>query len=972
MRVLRWIPVFLALSTALPAFAGTGPIVGQSLHNDLSPPLRDMPPILPDSSRGLRMMPEPRRPKPGALPPLVVDAVLQNSFTGGLRAPRAMPTPILDFDGMGNLDSTVPPDTNGDVGPNHYVQMINSSIQVFNKSGASVFGPVSISTLWQGFSEGNCSTRNDGDPIVLYDPMADRWLVSQFTTANPFGECIAISQTPDPTGAYHRYFFQFSTTVLFDYPHFGVWPDGYYMAAERFEGDTYLGSAALVFDRAKMLAGQSATFQQFDVSPEGGANVLQPADLDGSTLPPAGSPNYYVNRGGPGGNLQTFAFHVDWASSASSSFTGPTAMAVAAYNQLCPGTQNCVPQPETSVALDGLGDRILHRMAYRNFGSYASMVFNHAVDAGSGKAGIRWYEIRITSGTPALFQQGTYAPDATSRWLGSIAMDQSGNIALGYSVSSGSVFPGIRYTGQLAGDASGVMTQGEASLVEGGGSQLSNDPQNPGGRWGDYAMMAVDPSDDCTFWFTTEYIPTTSDAGWKTRIGSFRFPSCGSGPGGTPTPTLPPPTATPTPTGPPAPPQDLGIQALSGSFNLSWQPGPGPAPTGYEVFRADNGAGLFSSVAQTDSSTLLYMHSGILPGTFFDYKIQAMGDGGPSGLSKRLQGIRDSVAPAGSKQHSFTNEAQDDLEITLWDFGHARTAPGLLPGRAATEKLVDGGFEDQSGAPWGKLGGTASAFCDATCNNLALASHGGSHNAALADAGPSDDWLWQEVAVPADASSATLDFWFAVDATAADPNSSPTNGLSALICDAGTATPSAPCGNPVYATAMDQEEFKANQPWTRRTLALDPNQVAAVAGKTVRILFHATTTATDGTIFLLDDASFQVDTAGPTVTPTPAPGGCQLQLDVKNPDNSPAGSVHAGGGASSRLLLASAPAGVFGYTVSLPDGCPGPEGYAVTTRPAPRPTPASSLLFTMALLALAALGFLRKRRRLGRSRESER
>ena len=484
----------------------------------------------------------------GSPRPPVSDPVAQRYFRPG-NAVSAMPSASVNFDGVGNVDGVYPPDTNGDVGPNHYVQFINLSFEIFSKSGVSLYGPAGGNTLWTGFG-GPCETSNDGDPIALYDPIADRWIMSQFTATSPYGECVAVSQTGDPTGAWYRYFFQFSTTVFYDYPKLGVWPDGYYMSANRFGGtSSTTGPAAIVLERSKMLLGQAASYQEFDPS-SGGTQTYLPADLDGATLPPTGAPNYYAHRGST--TLDIWKFHVDWTTPGNSTFTGPTSLPVAAYNQLCPGTRSCVPQPGTSRGLDGLGDRLMFRLAYRNFGDHESLVVTHSVDLGTSPptlhAGVRWYEVRATppGAGPALYQQGTYAPDATHRWLGSVAMDRDGNMALGYSVSDGSsTFPGIRYTGRLAGDALGTMPQGETTLIDGSGSQTGS-----ANRWGDYAMMAVDPVDDCTFWFTTEYMPTTGTAPWKTRIGSFKFASCGTFTGTpTNTPTLTPTnTRTPTPT----------------------------------------------------------------------------------------------------------------------------------------------------------------------------------------------------------------------------------------------------------------------------------------------------------------------------------------------------------------------------------------------------------------------------------------
>src|SRR2546428_553448 len=244
-----------------------GTIVGHDVKHDLSPPLRDMKPAPERTGR----WEGPENPRSSYTGPNVKvhDPVVQSWFSPW--APLVMPTPIQNFEGLGNFFGGWPPDTEGDVGPNHYMQFINDHLQIWNKSGVSVYGPVTGNTPWSGFG-GPCQTRNDGDPIVLYDPMADRWLISQFTASNPYGECVAISQTSDPTGAYYRYFFQLSTTIFYDYPHLGVWPDGYYMAANRFNAAS--GSAAIAFDRSRMLQGLSAAYREFDP----GVNTMMPAD----------------------------------------------------------------------------------------------------------------------------------------------------------------------------------------------------------------------------------------------------------------------------------------------------------------------------------------------------------------------------------------------------------------------------------------------------------------------------------------------------------------------------------------------------------------------------------------------------------------------------------------------------------------------------------------------------------------------
>jgi hypothetical protein len=271
-----------------------------------------------------------------------------------------------------------------------------------------------------------------------------------------------------------------------------------------------------------MLIGQPATQQLFQTSTAYGG--LLPSTLDGSRLPPAGSPNYLVSLG-TSSSLRTWKFHVDWANSANTTFTGPTSLAVASYTRACNGG-TCIPQLGTSQRLDSLADRVMYRLAYRNVGDHEALVVNHSIAAGSS-TGVRWYELRPSSGNLTVFQQGTYAPDSTYRWMGSIAMDQAGGIGLGYSTSSSSLHPGIRYTGRLAGDPAGTMTQGEGSIKEGAGSQFGNRALS---RWGDYSAMTVDPSDGCTFYYVNEYIPADGIFNWSTRIGTFKLPGCGAPP----------------------------------------------------------------------------------------------------------------------------------------------------------------------------------------------------------------------------------------------------------------------------------------------------------------------------------------------------------------------------------------------------------------------------------------------------------
>jgi hypothetical protein len=503
------------------------PITGWSERNDLSLPLRWMPALPPTASNVLleiknRQVPR-KAPKQD---PSFRDRVIQDSpFSTDISVTPNIPSTTQNFEGVNNVNGVLPPDTNGSVGPNHYVETVNLSYAVYNKSGTLLLGPRNTNLIWSGFG-GACETSNNGDPIVLYDKAANRWLISQFALPDPYFQCIAISQTGDPTGAYFRYAFQMSTTLLNDYPHFGVWPDGYYMSIHNFQEPvfSYHSGGNVAFERSKMLLGQAAQFVIFNrPSPFGGQ---LPADLDGSTPPPAGTPNYTVQYASTT-SLEIWQFHVDWVNTANSTFTLAKTLAVAAFDDViaCGSSgRDCIPQPGTTEKLDAISDRFMFRLAYRNFGTHRSLVANHTVDAGTNKAGIRWYEIRNPGTGATIHQQGTYSPDANHRWMGSIAMDGAGNIALGYSVSNTSLFPSIRYTGRLSTDPLGTLPQGEATIIAGGGSQT-----HTASRWGDYSSMSIDPVDDCTFWYAQEYLQTTGSAPWRTRIASFKFPGCGGG-----------------------------------------------------------------------------------------------------------------------------------------------------------------------------------------------------------------------------------------------------------------------------------------------------------------------------------------------------------------------------------------------------------------------------------------------------------
>lgn len=549
-----------------------GPIVSQPVFPGISPPLRDLPLASEGDSPSAnppRLNPLANQPESKFINPEAnLAAPIDPLIASGQNRSGRTPALSLSFDGTGNpvaCSGCSPPDTVGDVGPNHYVQMVNATkVAIYNKSGVLVSGPFNLSTLW---SSGNC-TSNAGDPVVVYDPLADRWLLSQF--ADPNHMCMAVSQSADPTGAYFTYTFDVGSFP--DYFKLGVWPDGYYMSSNESSYTAY------AFDRASMLTGAAATYQKFT----GGANLYLPSDLDGATPPPAGAPNYFYTfkdgafHGGAD-RIEVWEFHVDWTTPANSTFTLGDSLPISAFTYTVCGFFNfdCVPQLDTTQRLDTISEWPMFRFPYRNFGDHESLVGAFTVGGGiSGSdnvgAAIRWFELRNTPGGWTLYQEGTHDPgDEQDRFVPSIAMDGAGNIALGYSVSSRTLNPSIRYATRLSGDSLGTL-QTEASLIAGTGSQTGSN------RWGDYSAVAVDPANDCSFWYTSEYYPVDSSNQWKTRVGVFTIPECLGGGSPTPTPTntatqpatatptstptvtaSPPPTETPPPTATPEPGVDL-------------------------------------------------------------------------------------------------------------------------------------------------------------------------------------------------------------------------------------------------------------------------------------------------------------------------------------------------------------------------------------------------------------------------------
>jgi hypothetical protein len=511
----------LCLIVAPPgAQSQTGPEVVYDIFHDTSLPIREYPSELPATAPALRVRPLPRRILPGA--GLAQADAVEQVFA----LPTVSATISHNFDGVpdsaNGLFAFVPPDENLAVGATQVVEVINTAYQVFKKStGTSVQAPKQISSIFTGVS-GLCgqgpTSPNYTDPIVLYDQKAGRWFIaivagdSHFHTGN---ECIAVSSTSDATGTYHRYVFAFGTNVFNDYDKFGVWPDAYYGAYNLFSLGKFQGVKACAYQRSAMLTGSLAKAVCFTTSVS--EFSLLPSDLDGATLPPSGEPNFFAGLFSTNA-LHLFKFHVDFTTPSKSKFTGPVAIAVTPFSQACAATGTCIPQPGTTHQLDSLGDRLMFRLAYRNFGTHESLVVDHAAKTSVAASGMRWYEIRNPNATPVVFQHGTLTSGGTSLWMGSIAMDKVGDLALGFSESSSTVHPTVAFTGRTPSDPLGTM-EGIAIIFAGKGSQLGN-------RWGDYSGMAIDPSNDCTFWYVNEYIPSNGNFNFHTRIASFKFPTC--------------------------------------------------------------------------------------------------------------------------------------------------------------------------------------------------------------------------------------------------------------------------------------------------------------------------------------------------------------------------------------------------------------------------------------------------------------
>ena len=873
--------VAVVLGLALPAVGQVGPIIRTDLHHDVSPAVRDMPEVHQSSSAPLGGEREHERVRHIPLPPNLKPATIPDSVhqqTAPLAPAGLAPTAGLGFDGLGSgfagfTITGAPPDTNGAVGLTQYVQWVNTSFAVFNKAtGALIKGPVAGNSLWAGFG-GGCQTNNDGDPIVMYDKQANRWVFAQFSVSTtPDLQCVAVSTTSDATGTFNRYSFQYST--FDDYPKMGVWPDAYYATFNMFSNTTnaFVGADLCAYDRTAMLNGQPATqvcFQQ-------GSSVggVLPADLDGTTAPPAGSPEFLLFFGS--NNVNLFKFHVNFATPSASTLTGPTAIPVAAFTPVCSGG-TCIPQAGTTNKLDSLADRLMYRLAYRNFGDHESLVVNHSVTAGTG-GGVRWYEIQNPNGTPVLAQQSTFAPDSSFRWMGSIAMDKSGDIGLGYSVSSSSLNPGIRFTGRTPSDPASTL-EAEATIINGTGSQTGTLT-----RWGDYSSLQVDPSDDCTFWYTTEYLKASGTFNWNTRIANFKFPSCGGaadyslsaspssltitqGASGSSTVTVNP------------------INGFTGSVSLSASglPSGVTATFGTNPTTSTSVLTLTASVtATTGTSTVtitgtsgttthtttisLTVNAQAAP----DFSLSASstsvavtrgGSGSSTITVNKLNGFTGSVSlsasglPAGVTANFGTNPTTSTSVVTFTasstattgtatvtvsgtsgTLTHTTTISLTINSSAAQNLIVNGGFENGS-SPWTLTAGVLN-------NSASEPPHSGAFDAWLDGYGTTHtDSATQTVTIPSTATTATLTFWLHID-TAETTTVTAFDKLQVQVLNSS---------NTVLATLGTFSNLNKAAGYSQKSF-----NVIQFKGQTIQIRFLGTEDTSLQTSFVIDDVALNV------------------------------------------------------------------------------------------------------------------
>lgn len=535
--------VFASLAAAAFALGQFIPDKPAAIHAvALSTPVRRGPVEGPGTGLGSTKPPErpprnarPRPPAPVPPPPEAPDigaAAIAVEQTA--QGKRQSPQLLAGFDGLGNgfAGGRGGIDLSLAIGPDHIFEILDGNMAVFTKKGKQygetgklLYGPVPNNTVFAGFGD-RCSASNNSDSVVRYDQLAGRWLIVVPVFQPPYAMCYAVSATADPLGTYYRY--EFQRPLFPDYPRPAVWPDGYYVptsSSDNLLPDIVTQKHECIADRNSMLKGQPAIEQCIAID---GAVFLLNSDVTGKRPPPKGAPNLMMSTGGTqllkildDDGIYFYKVHVDWSDPLKTTVSAPHKIPVAPYHYLCGGQlSSCVPQPGTARRLDSQGDKLIQGLMYRNFGSHESLVVTHSIATAAHAGGVRWYEFRLDRRrNPTLYQQGTYAPDGFYRWLGSAAMNRKGGIAIGYSFGGGANHPGQRLAARLAKDPKGELTLHELTLADGQAGQPNSL------RWEDYTNIAVDPEDDCTFWFAGNYLKAGAPSS-TTRISAVALPGC--------------------------------------------------------------------------------------------------------------------------------------------------------------------------------------------------------------------------------------------------------------------------------------------------------------------------------------------------------------------------------------------------------------------------------------------------------------
>ena len=562
------------------------------------------------SLRKLEPVAQPNRPTSeaeGERTPVVRTGV---SLKPAATTTSTAPTPSLSFDGISSVNGAgTPPDPHGDVGPNHYIEAVNSSIGIYNKATGALSTPiVNFNTFMSaGGLTGACSTSNMGDPYILYDRISGRWIITDFAFSNsngPFYECIAVSKTESPvTGGWWTYSVLMSSTYMADYPKFSAWADGIYMTSNLFDGDYFFGIEIDVFNRADLISGVAEPRNQWLRLGDTNYSLLPVNDESGLATGPALFISDYPS-------LRVWEMSIDWSNSANSSLSDSTDVSgVAAYSE---PDDYVVPQRGSNLKLDSLGDRLMSAAQWTNASGTPAIWVSRTYDAGSKGTGIYWAEVRGLSSTPTIYQQMLYSSSSSSKWLPSLAVDRAGNMALLYSYASSSIYPSLAYAGRKATAALGTLDLGERSIASGLSAATSSWQ-----RWGDYFSVSIDPVNDCTFWMVGEYMSAGEGARWNTRIAKTVIPGCLAAPVNSSVPT--------TPTAPEANTAisaDPGVWSGSPTFAYAWY---SCSSAGAATSSTPSGCSSISSATSVD-----YTPSSAVAGQRLRVKVTATNETGSS------------------------------------------------------------------------------------------------------------------------------------------------------------------------------------------------------------------------------------------------------------------------------------------------------------------------------------------------------